>query len=204
MLESPIFAPDLTPDSRPVRLKAVKREEGRRNLHSVAVADTHSPCPLLKLRRRCSRSLCASAATSSGGLKLRWIESSSPDAVRLSCSLEPWWLSAIKPLGVVPGDESASPEMEAAELRNPVAGSLETVRALVPPREAGWTTKSCGADTEDCIEAWANANEGIELCGTRDGFREPAGVPGRDGVGVACLEGRPGTDDMTIIKTVGK
>jgi hypothetical protein len=108
--------------------------------------------------------------------------------------VEPWRLAAIKPLG---GDESASPEIEAAELRNPVACSLETVRVLVPTREEGWgITESCGEDTDDCIEACASANEGTALWGTRVGLREPAGVPGRDGVGVACLEGRPGADDM--------
>ena len=79
--------------------------------------------------------------------------------------MEPWWLAAIKPgpLGVVPGGESASPEMEAAELRNPVACSLETMRVLVPTREEGWGIESCGEDTDDCIEACASANEGIGL-----------------------------------------
>ena len=162
--------------------------------------DTHSPCPLLKLRRKCSRSFCASAADSSGGRRLRWVAPSSPGTVRLSCSLEPWWLAAIRPLALVLGDESASPETEAAELRRPVAGSPETVRALVPTRrEDGWSTESWGGAIGACIERWASAKEGMELCVFTDDLREPEGVPGRDGVGVACLEvGRPDMRDSMV------
>lgn len=40
----------------------------------------------------------------------------------------------------------------------------------------------------DSSAAFVNARDGIELCDAIDGFRDPEGVPGRDGVGVICLE----------------
>lgn len=47
---------------------------------------------------------------------------------------------------------------------------------------------NCGGDAVDSIEALPRASDGIELWGFKEGLRDPEGDPGREGVGVACLE----------------